>query len=100
MALTVEEAQEIALVASKVALDVWETKRKHANERIRGMKAIAIELGCTDRHLSDLVKEHGFPLDHDPAGGYSVARWELERWMESRRISAQEHRRRAEKKGK
>lgn len=75
-----------ATAAAKATVETWEARRAKANERIYTIKAIAIEVGLSERQVRDLVSRGKFPLDRDPRG-YSVRRWELERWIEARRVA-------------
>lgn len=84
MAMTREDVELTAITAAKVAMECWEAQRKRANERIYGFKLIAAELDISLDKLRRLVQTKRLPLDRDPRG-YSIARWELDRWMETNR---------------
>ncbi|NUP13772.1 MAG: hypothetical protein HOW73_47660 [Polyangiaceae bacterium] len=88
MTLTIEEAKAIALVTAQTTMELWEAKVAKSNERIRGLKAIAAEVGCHYNHIWTLVQKGKLPLDRDDFG-YSIQRWKLERWRESRTIACE-----------
>ena len=84
MSLTSEDVQELARVVSTTTVDAIESHRRRAEERIYGLKTIAIECGVSDDTLRVWVNRKSFPLDRDPRG-FSVKRWLLERWFEAHR---------------
>jgi hypothetical protein len=74
----------IARAVADAAFELAERERRAQSERIYGMKTIAAECGVSHDVLTRWVNTHGFPLDKDPRG-YSVRRWNMERWFEARR---------------
>lgn len=85
-----------AVAACRALMDSLETQRAKANERIYTLKAIALEIGISERQLRDLIGRGRFPLDKDPRGN-SVRRWELERWLEAKRVAV-DHMKRGSRK--
>lgn len=79
-----ESVGAIAAAASKAALEILESERKRATERIYGEKAILAELKLSRSTFWRLVKHDMLPVDRDPFG-LSIRRWDVERWLESRR---------------
>ena len=84
MALDKEDVEEIAKAVARATVEAIAERGKRDNERLYGLKQIADECGVTEVSLKRWVARHGFPLDKDPKG-YSVKRWNLERWFEERR---------------
>lgn len=82
--LTAEELAAVVREAMKVALDATTAERKRANERIYDVKQIAIELEVHTSTVWHWVRTKKFPLDKDPKG-YSILRWQLDRWMDRNR---------------
>lgn len=74
----------IARAVADAAFELAERERRAQSERIYDVKVIAIECGVNPKTIGQWVKNHGFPLDRDPRG-YSVRRWNMERWFEARR---------------
>jgi hypothetical protein len=82
--LSKEELAEVAITAARATVEAMQERERHATERIYGIKVIAAECGVSEDTFARWVAKHGFPLDKDPRG-YSVRRWNLERWFEARR---------------
>jgi hypothetical protein len=82
--LEAEDVGAIATAASKAALEILESERKRANERIYGEKAILAELKISRTVFWRLVKRDDLPVDKDPFG-ISIRRWDVQRWLEGRR---------------
>lgn len=82
--MTKEELAELATLAARAAVEATRIERERANERIYGIEAIAAECNVDRHSIRRWVNSRGFPLDKDPRG-YSVRRWNLERWFEAHR---------------
>lgn len=84
--MTKDELAEIAMMAARTAVEATRIEREKANERIYGVEAIASECGVDRHSIRRWVNTRGFPLDKDPRG-FSVRRWNLERWFEAHRAA-------------
>ena len=84
-------AERFMLAGIKAGAEQIERDRRAANERIYDVKQIAAEVGVSTKQIRRWVLQHGFPLDRDPRG-FSVRRWNLERWMEAHRVAVESFR--------
>lgn len=85
--LDATELSAIAEGVARAASSIISDERRRSMERIYHVKVIAIEAGVSVRQLREWVRKQGFPLDHDPRG-YSVRRWDMDRWFDARRRAA------------
>lgn len=84
-------AERFMIAGLKAGAEQIERDRKAANERIYDVKQIAAEVGVSVKQIRRWVLNNGFPLDRDPRG-FSVRRWNLERWFEAHRVAVESFR--------
>lgn len=90
--MTKLETEDLAAIAKAIgaaAIDALESERRRATERIYGEKAIVAELGISRQQFWKLVKREMLPVDRDPLG-LSIRRWDVQRWLEGRRVAVEQ----------
>ncbi len=90
--MTPDDIATIAAAASSAAVKALEEERQRQHARVYGEKAIIAELGISRSTFWKLVKREMLPVDRDPFG-ISIRRWDVQRWLEGRRVALEQARR-------
>lgn len=92
MEVSTQELHEIAEKLARSTMERWDERVRQAEQRIYGWEAIAAEIErlrgvrCTTKTVRRWWRARRLPVDRDPLG-YSVTRWELERWLRAHPVA-------------
>lgn len=89
------DAKEVADMAARAAIEVWEKRRQAVDVRHYGMKAIvdavALTAGISPPSPTTVylwARTKGFPLDKNGIGIF-VTQWALERWLNAYEVGVE-----------
>lgn len=83
--MTLAELEAVTRGIGLAVADALKEERQQRNEELRGYKAIASALGCSERQVKRFARQQGLPLRRDPIGVF-VKRWLLDLWRDERTV--------------